>query len=154
MKKEIKKEFVVVDIKDIIPYKNNPRLNAEAVEKVKESIEQCGYVNPIVIDEDNIILAGHTRHKSLLQLGVDKIKCLKVSGLSEDDKKKFRLYDNKTSELAEWDYEKLWQGVTGLDFEGYDFSWGLDEKKPIEEENTEKEKKNIKCPYCGYEFEE
>ncbi|MDY5731218.1 MAG: ParB N-terminal domain-containing protein [Eubacteriales bacterium] len=59
------KKYFYVNINDIKPYENNPRYNEQAVEAVKESIKQCTYIAPIVIDEDNIILAGHTRHKAL-----------------------------------------------------------------------------------------
>lgn len=62
-------ELKKVNLKDIAPYKNNPRKNDEAVDAVMESIRQCEYVAPIIVDENMEILAGHTRYKALLKLG-------------------------------------------------------------------------------------
>ena len=62
-------ELVTMKLSDIVPYENNPRINNQAVEAVKESIRQCGYVAPIIVDEYNVILAGHTRLKALLSMG-------------------------------------------------------------------------------------
>ena len=62
-------ELITMNLADIIPYENNPRLNDQAVEAVKQSIKQCGYVAPIIVDENNVVLAGHTRLKALVSLG-------------------------------------------------------------------------------------
>ena len=75
-------ELVTMKLSDIVPYENNPRINNQAVEAVKESIRQCGYVAPIIVDEYNVILAGHTRLKALLSMGGGhKQKSLSVVGL-------------------------------------------------------------------------
>lgn len=91
---------------DIRPYENNPRNNDNAVEAVAESIRQCTYVQPIIVDERHVILAGHTRYKALQLLGYDSCECLIVEGLTEEQKRKFRYLDNKTGEAAEWDVAK------------------------------------------------
>ena len=106
---------------DIIPYENNPRINDNAVEAVAESIRQCTYVQPIITDENLVILAGHTRLKALKLLGITECKVLIYEGLTEEQKKKFRYLDNKTGEAALWDLEKLEKALEELDFEGLDF---------------------------------
>ena len=113
-------------LEKIKPYKRNPRRNDGAVDAVAESIRQCGYCAPIVIDEAGVILAGHTRYKALQKLGWDKAQVCQVEGLSEAQKRKYRILDNKTGEIAEWDTELLEIELNGLDFEGFDF--GLLEK--------------------------
>ena len=126
----MQKEYIKVPIDSLVPYENNPRINDEAVPYVEESINQVGYITPIVIDENNIILAGHTRLKALMASGeVDEIEVLKVSGLSEEQKKKYRLLDNKTGEKAEWDFSKLEQELADLDFDGFDFDFTVKEQE-------------------------
>lgn len=110
-----------VPITKIRPYENNPRKNDQAVEAVAESIRQCGYVAPIIVDEDCVILAGHTRWKALQQLGHTTAQICIAEGLSEEQKRKYRILDNKTGELAEWDEDLLRIELDGLDFEGFDF---------------------------------
>lgn len=118
-------ELQIMALKDIKPYKRNARKNDHAVGAVAESIRQCGYVAPIIVDEDCVILAGHTRWKALKQLGRDQCEVVVRPGLSEEQKRKYRLLDNKTAELAAWDMELLAAELDGLDFEGAEFDWGL-----------------------------
>ena len=158
---KIHKEQITLNINDIKEYENNPRINNMAVDDVAESIKQCGYINPIIVDENNVILAGHTRLCAIKKLGKDKIQVLKVTGLTEEQKKKYRILDNKTAEKSEWDFDKLQQELEELDFEDYDFGF----EKPVEfdeeaiknlfEDAPEKEKKKkfITCPHCGGEIE-
>ena len=110
-----------VPIAKIRPYERNPRRNDQAVEAVAESIRQCGYVAPIIVDENFVILAGHTRWKALQQLGHATAQICVAEGLSEEQKRKYRILDNKTGELAEWDAELLRIELDGLDFDGFDF---------------------------------
>lgn len=119
----MKKEYITMRLDDLVPYENNPRINEPAVPAVVESIEQVGYVSPIIVDEDNEILAGHTRLKALRQIGEDAVEVLKVTGLSEEQKRKYRLLDNKTNELAVWDTELLALELEDLDFGDFDFEW-------------------------------
>lgn len=129
----MKKEYIKMPIDQLIPYGNNPRKNDEAVPYVEESINQVGYITPIVIDENNIILAGHTRLKALIaKKESNEIEVLKVSGLTEEQKKKYRLLDNKTGEKAEWDFSKLEEELEGLDFGDFDFGFEIDSKEKKE----------------------
>lgn len=122
----MKKELRVMALDDIRPYENNPRHNDQAVDAVAESIRQCEYIAPIVVDEDFVILAGHTRAKALEKLGREEAEVMIVSGLTNEQKKKYRLLDNKTNELAEWDFDKLTKELEGLDFDDYDFGFDID----------------------------
>lgn len=122
-KKTIKRELVDVELSQLKEYANNPRNNDQAVAAVAESIRQCEYVSPIIVDEDFEILAGHTRRKALLKLGKTSDCVMKISGLTEAQKKKFRLLDNKTNEFASWDLDKLTEELADLDFEGFDFQF-------------------------------
>ena len=110
-----------VPISSIKPYEHNPRRNDDAVDAVAESIRQCSYVAPIVVDENNVILAGHTRWKALQQLGRTTAQVCIADGLTEEQKRKYRILDNKTAEIAEWDDDLLRIELDGLDFEGFDF---------------------------------
>ena len=87
-------------ISDLKPYERNPRKNDQAVDVVAESIKQCGYCAPIVVDENMVILAGHTRWKALQKLKWQEAPVLVLEGKTEEQKQKYRLLDNKTSEFA------------------------------------------------------
>ena len=77
-------ELKIIPISNIKPYKNNPRKNDKAVDAVAESIKQCTYVAPIIVDENNVILAGHTRWKAMKKLGRAECECIVKDGLTED----------------------------------------------------------------------
>ncbi len=154
---------------DIEPHKNNPRKNDVAVNAVAESIRQCGYIAPIIVDEDHVIIAGHTRYKALVALGMDDAECLICDGLTEEQKKKYRFLDNKTGEKATWDLMKLEVELEGLDLERFDFfcmaadlpvdsdGSGGSEKEltgttEIDAEVFGDEKFKYECPNCGFRF--
>ena len=99
--------IIELNLKDLKPYEKNPRKNDEAVKYVKESIKQFGFKVPIVVDKNNIIIAGHTRYKASKELGLIKVPCIIADDLTEEQVKAFRLADNKVSEKAEWDLDLL-----------------------------------------------
>lgn len=105
------------NIDEIIPYKNNPRKNDNAVEYVKNSIKDFEFKVPIVIDEDNIVVAGHTRLKAAKELNLDRIPCIVADDLNEEQIRAFRLADNKVSEFSEWDFDLLNSELDGLDID-------------------------------------
>ena len=111
-----------MNIEKLIPYINNPRLNDGAVDKVASSIKNFGFKNPIIIDKDNEIIAGHTRLKAAKKLGLEEVPVIKAEDLNEAQVKAFRIADNKTAEFAEWDMELLEIELEGLDdlFTGFD----------------------------------
>jgi len=117
-------------IEAITPYESNPRDNSAAVEKVAESLQEYGWQQPIVVDENKIILAGHTRHLAAMQLGMKEVPVVTAEGLSEAQKKAYRIVDNKTSELAEWDKQLLkeeFAALKELDFDLQLTGFDLDE---------------------------
>lgn len=120
-------KFQTLKLDEIIPYENNPRINDEAVADVIASIEQCENLDPIEIDEENVILSGHTRLKALYELGYEETEVVRYTGLTEEQKRKYRLLANKTAEKASWDFGKLEMELDGLDFKGFDFGLGENE---------------------------
>ena len=150
-------ELKRVALSAIKPYPGNPRINDEAVDAVAESIRQCGYCAPIVVDENMVILAGHTRHKALCKLGYEDAEVVVREGLTGEQKRKYRLLDNKTNELAKWDFALLDQELAEMDFDGFDFGFtsyaGLDynlDAGSLDSEYKEPEKKLLRCPCCNH----
>ena len=94
-------------LSEIIPYKNNPRHNDEAVEYVANSIRRFGFKVPIIIDRNNVIVTGHTRLKAAQVLKLDKVPVIRADDLSEEQVRAFRIADNKVAEYATWDLGKL-----------------------------------------------
>ena len=127
MKKEHLKNIALNKIK---PYERNPRKNDKAVDYVCDSIKKNGYIAPIIVDNDFYILAGHTRFKALKKLDYKECDIIKISGLTEKQKKDFRIMDNKSSELAEWNFEMLQEDFKPLELEefGFDFDVSKIEK--------------------------
>lgn len=150
-------ELQTLKIKDIHPYERNARKNDQAVDAVAKSIEQCSYVAPIVVDENHVILAGHTRWKALKKMGRSECECIVKDGLTEEQKKKYRLLDNKTNELADWDFDLLADELLDLDFGNLQLDWGIGlEVDGIDLDENEREQSDeyttLKCPKCGFEF--
>lgn len=113
-------DIKMVKIDDIVPYENNPRHNADAVEPVKESIRQFGFRVPMILDKENVIVAGHTRYEAAKALGMTEVPVIYADNLSEEQVRKFRLVDNKTSEFASWDFDKLEEELDNLSWDGGD----------------------------------
>ena len=97
----------MVDISEIREYENNPRKNDNAVDKVAASISDFGFMQPIVVDKDGVIIAGHTRYKAACQLGLTQVPVLFAVDLTEAQVAAYRLADNKVAEFSEWDEELL-----------------------------------------------
>ena len=136
---------------ELIPYEKNPRKNDEAVKYVAESIKQFGFKVPIVIDKDNVIVAGHTRYKASKKLGLDEVPCIVADDLTDEQIKAYRLADNKVAEKAEWDFELLGAELDDLfDFDmtvfGFeDVAEKFDENDLDEEVNKENVIISINC---------
>lgn len=123
-------EITMRKIEELTPYENNPRNNDMAVDAVAESIKQFGFKNPVIIDKDGVIVAWHTRYKAAKKLGITDIPCISANDLSDEQIKAFRLADNKTAELAEWDEDLLGKemsGIINIDMSQFGFSVGEDE---------------------------
>ena len=161
-------EYLKID--EVIPYANNPRQNdGEAVDRVAASITEYGFKIPIIIDKNNVVVAGHTRLKAAKKLGIDKLPVIKADDLTPAQIKGFRLAENRVSEYATWDNELLsieLEALQELDFDldmtGFE-NWEIDNLlNPVSDEDLqdffvdreqkEKEPKKIQCPSCGCEF--
>ena len=119
-------EIVTKQIKDLIPYEQNPRKNDEAVKYVANSIKEFGFKVPIVIDKNNVIVAGHTRYKASKKLKLKEVPCIVADDLTDEQIKAYRLADNKVSETAEWDFDLLTDELTDiLDIDMNEFGFEL-----------------------------
>ena len=96
-----------IPIKDITPYANNPRKNDRSLPKVKASIKEFGFKQPIVVDKENVIIVGHTRYQASLDLGLAKVPVLVANDLTDQQVKAYRIADNKVAQDSEWDIELL-----------------------------------------------
>ena len=151
-------EIINMKTWDLIPYENNPRNNDEAVEYVANSIREFGFKVPIVVDKDNVIVAGHTRLKAAQLLGLEEVPVVVADDLTPEQVKAFRLADNKTGELAEWDFGLLnleLDEIADIDMTGFGFQiedrYTEDAPEEFKEYGEETETKHT-CPRCGYEW--
>ena len=128
-----------INIKDIRPYEKNPRKNNSAVAYVAESIKQFGFKVPIIIDKNNVIVAGHTRYKAAKKLGINTVPVIIADDLTDEQIKAFRLADNKVAEQAEWDIDLLNEELEEIfDIDMTDFGFEvLEEEKEVEEDGYE-----------------
>ena len=150
-----------VAIDKIRPYGNNPRNNDGAVEAVANSIREFGFQQPIVVDMDGVIIAGHTRYKAAQALGLTEIPVV-YADLPPEKVQAYRLADNKTGELAGWDFSKLQQELDELatveiDMEQFGFAQTGEFDinhffSETSQQAKEKEEKEVKCPHCGMYF--
>jgi site-specific DNA-methyltransferase (adenine-specific) len=124
-------------LKDIIPYTQNAKKHdKKQIDNVAESIKQYGFVQPIVIDCDGVIVIGHCRALAAKQLGMDEVPCVCVDDLTPEQVRALRLVDNKTNE-SPWDIDLLALELDDLDLTGFDFDWGLPEAEEPEVEEDE-----------------
>lgn len=156
----INKKVVLLKIGEIIPYWRNPRTNGKTVEKLKESIQDFGYRKKILVDQNNVIIAGHARYRALLELGFDEVECIKAD-LDDKTTKEYRIIDNKCSEFAGWDNEKLeyeLQEFAETGIQKYFFTEPkydlpkLESSVPTEETDPNEYKVQLICPHCYDEF--
>ncbi len=123
----MKQQISYQAIESIHPYENNPRNNAAAVDLVAKSIKDFGFRVPILIDQNDIIIAGHTRYEAAKKLGLKEVPCVKVTDLTDAQIRAYRIADNKTAEASSWDDDLLkaemeaLQGL-GIDLESTGFT--------------------------------
>lgn len=153
-------EVKLVKIADIRPYDRNPRNNDGAVDAVAASIQEFGWQQPIVVDRDGVIIAGHTRYKAAQKLKCKEVPVVVAENLTDEQVKAYRLADNKTGELAGWDFSALEEELAGLaEIDMSQFGFADPEAEDFNIDNLfaeaapkEKEAKEIKCPHCGMYF--
>jgi DNA modification methylase len=100
-------KIVLRPLADIRPYDKNPRINDDAVDAVAASIKEFGFRQPIVVDPDGVIICGHTRYKAAQKLSLEKVPVHVATDLTPEQIKAYRIADNQTASLAEWDYDLL-----------------------------------------------
>ena len=158
---DLRNKITLMALSDITPYENNPRNNEEAVEKVANSIKEFGFNQPIVVDKDNVIIVGHTRYLAAQELGLTEAPVIVAGNLSDEQARAYRLADNKTGELAGWDFEKLaleLEQIEDINMSDFGFIEGsdldiTDDDFLSDNQIKEKESKKVTCPHCGQEFE-
>ena len=142
-------------VADLIPYERNAKKHDDRqISNVMESIRQFGFAQPIVVDENNVVIIGHCRLIAAKRLGLRKVPVLKMQ-LDEEQAQKLRLLDNKLNE-SDWDIELLTEDIPELDWEGFDVDWNLPEFDDVEIEeeedlfeDIEKQEKHYGVPYQG-----
>lgn len=118
-----------LEIDKVTPYSQNARLNDEAVEYVANSIKKFGFQQPIVLDKNNVIIAGHTRWRAAKKLGMEKVPVVIAASLNDEAVKAYRLADNKTAEIADWDYDKLFAELDAIeDYDMTDFGFSVEQE--------------------------
>lgn len=165
-----------VSIDAVTPYPNNPRrISQAAVDAVKKSMIDYGYTQPIVVDANMVIIAGHTRHAALKQLGRSEVEVIVADGLSPEKVAEYRLVDNRTGEMTNWDVENLVTELREFDelilaefFPDVDLQVAmLDDMDKVTEDDLRKAKEKVstlperpeaatvmlRCPACDYQFE-
>lgn len=146
---------------EIRQYEHNPRINDGAVDAVAASIREFGWQQPIVVDVDGVIIAGHTRYKAAQKMGLLEVPVVVAENLTSEQVKAYRLADNKTGELAEWDFAALDEELAGIG--ELDMSlFGFEEEsakepakkavKEFGEEDFSDDKFECECPRCGFKF--
>ena len=121
----------MLKLSDLKPYEKNPRKNDEAAKYVVESIKNFGFKVPIVIDKDNVIVAGHTRYKAAKKLKLKEVPCIIADDLTDKQIQAYRLAVNKVAEMSEWDFDLLNEELDSL----FDFDmtvFGFDDDEPEE----------------------
>lgn len=151
-----------IAVKDIKEYANNPRNISEgAISAVAESIKAFGFRVPIILDKDNVIVAGHTRLLAAQKLGLGEVPCIVADDLTPEQIKAFRLVDNKAGELSGWDFERLdleLGELMNFDIDMSKFGFICNDEIDINSffelshEQSEKKEKTVTCPECGAEI--
>ena len=115
-------DIVYKKVDEIIPYEKNPRINDAAVDAVAKSIKEFGFRVPLVLDKNNVIITGHTRLRSAKMLGMTEVPCIIADNLTPEQVQAYRIADNKTGEIAEWDYALLPMELKDLQNADFDLS--------------------------------
>jgi len=159
--KKLTIEYLGID--GIKPYEKNPRKNKQAIEIVMKSIQEFGFKNPIILDKENVIVAGHTRLEAAKRLGLKEVPTIKAEELTKNQIKAFRIMDNKSAEYADWDYDLLMEEIEDLK-EDEDFNLETIGFSKADLDNIEKQSEKaleeidedveteFECPKCGYKY--
>lgn len=158
-----KKRIQEVSLLKIKPYFNNPRLNAKSIAMLEKAIAKYGFLVPITVDKDYVIITGHSRFAASKRLGLSKVKIMVLDHLTDREVKEYRIADNKVGEFTKLDvkakYEALSKYVKEDDLMAYAFP-DIEVEAPTNfvtpvdlNEIEEEEPTECICPYCYHEFE-
>lgn len=158
---ELKIEYLSPD--ELTPYENNTRKHApDDIESIKKSILDTGFNDPIGIwGEQNLIVEGHGRQIAAKELHLEKVPCIRLDHLTDEQRREYAIRHNRSAELSAWDFEKLEEELAQLDIDGIDVDdldfhiadhASLEDLFAPDESKSEKEPKQIKCPHCGEWF--
>jgi ParB-like chromosome segregation protein Spo0J len=165
--KKPERQIEMRKVSDLIPFARNARKHSDAqIAQVAASIREFGWTNPVLIDGENGIIAGHARVEAARKLGLDEVPCIELAGLSKAQKKAYILTDNQLALNASWDNDLLKLELTELKELDFDLEltgfapeemaealYGPSFSPATEEEQGRlDQKKPIKCPSCGHEF--
>ena len=153
-------------VERLTPYENNPRINDGAVSAVRASIEEFGWRQPIVVDGEGVIIAGHTRYKAALEMGLEVVPVTVARDMTPEQVRAYRLADNRTHDLSEWSLPMLdaeLAEIEGIDMSAFGFDLDVEALDlGTEDERPERgwagmgmgsgDPKRVTCPKCGFEF--
>lgn len=150
-------EITMRRVKDLKPYeKNAKKHDAKQIANVANSIKRFGWQQPLVIDENGVVVIGHCRLLAAKKLGLAEVPCTVASGLTDDEIRELRIADNKTNE-SPWDFDLLEDDLQGLDFEGFEFDSPVNKDINWEEVNDlsestydEPQHNMLECPACHH----
>ena len=162
-------EIVYLSPHDLKPYEGNTRKHApDDIDQIKASIEADGFNDPIGIwGEENLIVEGHGRQIAALEMGLEKVPCIRLDHMTDTQRRDYAIRHNRTAELSGWDFGKLEEEIARLEIEGVDLSGlrfdfdALDGGAVTTIDNTSKEygeedfsddKFECECPRCGFKF--
>lgn len=128
-----KEQIVYKKLSELHLNDRNPRINDNAVDVVAKSIEKYGFKNPLIVDSKGKIWCGNTRFKASKKLGLKEVPCIIADDLTEEQIREYALLDNKTNELADWDFDLLGEELAELDLSDFDLDWGIEELEPEKE---------------------
>lgn len=160
----MKLKLEYIDPRLLIAYENNSRVHsADQIDRIKRSIEEFGFINPVIIDENNTIVAGHARVESAVDLGLSEVPTISVEHLTEAQIKAYVIADNRLAELSSWDNEILkfeldWLKDNDFDidltgFEDITFDEPMEYDEIDSFESFDEEELEHECPRCGYQFD-
>lgn len=147
-----------IAVKDLIPYEKNTKKHDDVqINNVAESIKQYGFVQPIVIDKNNVVVIGHCRLLAAKKLKMSDVPCVCVEDLTEEQVKALRIVDNKSNE-SPWDFDFLADELSDISLDGFDFDFGLPSSdidwasvEDLDEKTYEEpEHKMLQCPHCQH----
>ena len=153
-----------VSLLKLKPYHNNPRLNAKSILMLEKAIETYGFLVPIDVDEDYVIVTGHSRFAAAKKLGLAKVPVIVLRGLSERKIKEYRIADNKVAEFTKLDVESKYKQLSEYVKEDTLMAYAFPEVEivaptnfvtPVDLDPIDKEEETTECicPYCYHEFE-